>query len=53
MAVVHHAGKVLFAVGVVVTLWVGTRRVRRYNRLVDSLYADTDNRRLRGVGPQR
>ena len=49
MAVVHHAGKVLFAVGVVVTLWVGTRKVRRYNRLVDSLYADTDNRRLRGV----
>lgn len=47
--VVHHIAKVIFAVGVVLTLVVGSRKVTRYNRLIDSLYADTDNKRVRGV----
>lgn len=48
--VVHDAGKGIFAVGVVLTLWMGLRKVRRYNRLIDATYADTDAKRLRNIG---
>jgi AraC-like DNA-binding protein len=50
-AVLHHVGKVLFAVGVVLTVWLGIRKIKAYHRLVDSIYATTDDKRLRGITP--
>lgn len=48
-AVVHNLAKVCFAVGVVWVLVVGIRRIRQYNRLIDSIYADNDGKRLFGI----
>ena len=48
-AVVHTVCKVLFAMGVLTTVGLGIRQIRRYNRLVESLYADTEHKTLEGV----
>ena len=48
-AVVHRLAKVLFAIGLLVVLFVGIRRIRRYNSLIDSIYADNDDKRLYGI----
>ena len=48
-AVVHQVAKFLFAVGVLVALFAGIRSIRRYNRLIDSIYADNDDKRLFGI----
>ena len=48
-AVVHHLAKGLFAIGLLIVLFVGIRRIRRYNRLIDSIYADNDDKRLYGI----
>lgn len=48
-AVVHHLAKSLFAIGLLIVLFVGIRRIRRYNRLIDSIYADNDDKRLYGI----
>ena len=48
-AVVHHVAKFLFAIGVLVVLFAGIRSIRRYNRLIDSIYADNDDKRLYGI----
>lgn len=48
-ALAHHAGRVWFALGVVATVWMGIRKIAAYHRLVDSIYADTDDKRLRGI----
>lgn len=50
-AVMHHVGKVLFAVGVVVTVWLGIHKIKGYHQLVDSIYANTDDKRLHGITP--
>lgn len=39
----------VFAIGVLIVLFVGIRRIRRYNRLIDSIYADNDDKRLYGI----
>ena len=49
-AVVHQTAKVVFAIGVCTTLAMGLRKIRRYNRLVDSIYADTEDKRLHSIG---
>ena len=48
-AVIHQVAKCLFAVGVLTVLFVGIRHIRRYNRLIDSIYADNDDKRLFGI----
>lgn len=48
-AVAHHISKGVFAVGVVWVLVVGISRIRKYNRLIDSIYADNDDKRLFGI----
>lgn len=48
-ALAHDACKVVFAVGVVATVVIGAGRIRRFNRLVDQLYADTDGKSLRSL----
>jgi AraC-like DNA-binding protein len=48
-AVVHQLAKCLFAIGLLVVLFVGIRHIRRYNRLIDSIYADNDDKRLYGI----
>lgn len=48
-AVVHTWAKILFAIGVLGALLAGVRRIRRYNRLIDSIYADSDDKRLFGI----
>ena len=48
-AVVHHLAKSLFAIGLLIVLFVGIRRIRHYNRLIDSIYADNDDKRLYGI----
>jgi AraC-like DNA-binding protein len=49
LALMHSVGKVVFVVGLGLTLWQGVVKVRRYNRLVDSIYSDTARRRLYGI----
>lgn len=44
--ILHNACKVLFAAGVVLTIIVGGRRMKRFNTMVDQLYADTDDKSL-------
>lgn len=48
-AVVHQLAKCLFAIGLLIVLFVGIRRICRYNRLIDSIYADNDDKRLYGI----
>lgn len=48
-AVVHQLAKLLFAVGVLVVVFKGIRHIRRYNRLIDSIYADGEDKRLFGI----
>ena len=48
-AVVHNLAKGIFAVGVLVVLFIGTHRIRHYNSLIDSIYADNDDKRLFGI----
>lgn len=48
-AVVHHIAKGVFAMGVLAVLITGIRQIRQYNRLIDSIYADNDDKRLYGI----
>ena len=48
-AVIHQTAKILFAIGVVGVLFVIIRHIRNYNKLVDSIYADSDDKRLFGI----
>ncbi len=48
-AVVHSVCKVMFAVGVVATLVTGVRVVKKYNQLVDSTFADVEDKHLWGL----
>lgn len=48
-AVIHQTAKILFAIGVVGVLFVSIRHIRNYNKLVDSIYADSDDKRLFGI----
>ena len=48
-AVIHQTAKILFAIGVVGVLFVAIRHIRHYNKLVDSIYADSDDKRLFGI----
>ena len=48
-AVAHRLAKGLFAIGVLTVLFVGIRRIRRYNRLIDSIYADNYDKRIYGI----
>ncbi len=48
-ALLHHIGKILFAVGVVITLITGIMKVNKYNRMVDSIFADNDDKRLHNI----
>ncbi len=47
---VHNICRVLFAISVVVTVVLGIRRIRSYHQLLDTLYADTEERQLKGIG---
>ena len=40
---------ILFAIGLLIVLFVGIRHIRRYNSLIDSIYADNDDKRLYGI----
>ena len=46
----HDLCKLLFAAEVFATLIIGTRYIRRYNRLVEERYADTDDKQLHHIG---
>ena len=48
-AVAHDVCKVIFALGVLIAVIIGGRRLKRYNLMVDQLYADTEDRSLRGL----
>ena len=48
-AVVHQLAKGLFTIGLLIVLFIGIRHIRRYNRLIDSIYADNDDKRLYGI----
>ena len=46
-AIVHDVCKIVFAFGVILSVIIGGKRLKRYNLMVDQLYADTDDRSLR------
>lgn len=46
---VHNVCRVLFALGCVGTVFFGIRRIRSYHRLLDSLYADPEERKLNSI----
>ena len=48
-AVAHDVCKTIFALGVLIAVIIGGRRLKRYNLMVDQLYADTEDRSLRGL----
>lgn len=48
-AITHDVCKSLFAIGVFMAVIIGGRRLKRYNLMVDQLYADTEDRSLRGL----
>lgn len=48
-AVIHQTAKILFAISVLGVLFMGIRHIRNYNRLIDSIYADSDDKRLFGI----
>jgi len=50
-AYLHTLCKILFAIGVVVTLVVGMRKVKRYNSLIDSIFSDVEDKSMRNVTP--
>lgn len=45
----HQINRVLFGLSVVVTLWVGIRKIRRYNRFLEMIYADTEDKELNHI----
>jgi len=46
---IHNVCRVLFALGCVGTVFFGIRRIRSYHRLLDSLYADSEERKLNSI----
>ncbi len=48
-AVVHIVCKPMFVVGIVFTLVTGIRHVREYNDMVDSVFADNEDKHLWGL----
>jgi len=49
MGIHHHVCRVFFAVEVVMTVVLGIRQIRRYNHLVETLYADTEDKTLEAI----
>ena len=49
IAVTHHVAKLLFAIGVAATLWIGMKKIRNYNHFIDSVYSDTEDKHLYGI----
>ncbi len=48
-AVVHHAGKLVFALQIPPILLLGFRKIKGYDDALEANYADTDDKRLRLV----
>ena len=45
-AIIHAAGRLLFVMEILPVLYFGARLIRKYNTLVDNVYADSDYRRM-------
>ena len=49
-SVAHRTCQTIFAVEVVVVAMIGYRKIKRYNRTLEQLCADTDDKSLRPIG---
>lgn len=47
--ILHLLCRVAFAIEVVLTLVVGTRKILKYNRMVDELFADTEDKHMHQI----
>jgi hypothetical protein len=46
---VHLVCHIIFAIHVVFVIILGFRRIRRFNKIVQQLYADTENREIKAI----
>ncbi len=48
-AYIHQFCKLVFAIEVIATVVIGSMMIRRYDRMVDEFYADTDDKSMRNI----
>ena len=48
-AIAHHVCRLIFCLQVIFVAVIGTRKIRKYNEIINQLYADTENKDIRGT----
>ena len=49
LAIVHHVCRLIFCLQVIFVAFIGAKKIKRYNNVIDQLYADTEDKELRGI----
>ena len=49
LAITHHICRLIFCLQVITVAVIGTRKIRKYHEIINQLYADTENKDVRGI----
>ena len=49
LAITHHVCRLIFCLQVITVAVIGTRKIRKYHEIINQLYADTENKDVRGI----
>lgn len=49
LAVAHHVCRLIFCLQVIFVVIIGTKKIRKYHEIINQLYADTENKDVRGI----
>ena len=49
LAITHHVCRMIFCLQVIAVAVIGTKKIKRYHEFINQLYADTENKEVRGI----
>lgn len=49
LAITHHICRLIFCLQVIFVAIIGTKKIRKYHEIINQLYADTENKDVRGI----
>lgn len=49
LAIAHHVCRLIFCLQVIFVAVIGTKKIRKYHEIINQLYADTENKDVRGI----
>ena len=49
LAIIHHVCRMIFCLQVIAVAIIGTKKIKGYHEVINQLYADTENKEVRGI----